>query len=284
MVPRPAGYDAAVSAENRHLPIVVLDLDGTLVDSVYQHVVAWHAAFHDVGLHVSAARIHETIGMGGDRVVAQVAGDPAEAAVGEDVRRLHDDYFRSYLRTVCALDGAADLVEALAGHGHRLVLASSSEADLVDDLLELVGVRHHLTAVVTGSDDAATKPAPDMVELAIERAGGGQAVVIGDAVWDVLSAEAAGVRVPRAAQRRRQCRAAQLLRRVAGLRRPARPARPPRGPSADAAGWLDDLSSRGTRGGHVRNPPESPRTAYGRSRPAGLALVAGVVAGQPRRD
>ena len=222
--------------------------------------------------------------MGGDRLVAQVAGDPAEAAVGEDVRRLHDDYFRSYLRTVCALDGAADLVEALAGHGHRLVLASSSEADLVDDLLELVGVRHHLTAVVTGSDDAATKPAPDMVELAIERAGGGQAIVIGDAVWDVLSAEAAGVAVHRAAQRWRQRRAAQLLGRVAGLRRPARPARPPRGPTADAAGWLDDLSSRVTRGGHVRNPPESPRTAYGRSRPAGLALVAGVVAGQPRRD
>ena len=222
--------------------------------------------------------------MGGDRVVAQVAGDPAEAAVGEDVRRLHDDYFRSYLRTVCALDGAADLVETLAGHGHRLVLASSSESDLVDDLLELVGVRHHLTAIVTGSDDAATKPAPDMVELAIDRAGGGQAIVIGDAVWDVLSAEAAGVAVHRAAQRRRQRRAPQLLRRVAGLRRPARPARPPRGWSAHAAGWLDDLSSRVTRGGHVRNPPESPRTAYGRSRPAGLALVAEVVAGQPRRD
>ena len=193
MGPHPPGYDAAVSAETLHHPVVVLDLDGTLVDSVYQHVVAWHAAFHDVGLHVSAARIHETIGMGGDRLVAHVAGDPAEAAVGEDVRRLHDDYFRSYLRTVCALDGAADLVETLAGHGHRLVLASSSESDLVDDLLELVGVRHHLTAVVTGSDDAATKPAPDMVELAIERAGGGQAIVIGDAVWDVLSAEAAGV-------------------------------------------------------------------------------------------
>ena len=163
----PPGYDAAVSAETLHHPVVVLDLDGTLVDSVYQHVVAWHAAFHDVGLHVGAVRIHEAIGMGGDRLVAHVAGDPAEAAVGEDVRKLHDDYFRSYLRTVCALDGAAELVESLADHGHRLVLASSSESDLVDDLLELVGVRHLLTAVVTGSDDAATKPAPDMVELAV---------------------------------------------------------------------------------------------------------------------
>jgi len=94
---------------------------------------------------------------------------------------------------VCALDGAADLVEALAGHGHRLVLVSSSEAEIVDDLLDLVDVRRHLTAVLTGSEDAATKPAPDMVELAVERAGGGRAIVIGDAVWDVLSAEAAGM-------------------------------------------------------------------------------------------
>lgn len=193
MVRRTSGYGAAVTAETLHHPVVVLDLDGTLVDSVYQHVVAWHAAFHDVGLHVSAVRVHEAIGMGGDRLVAHVAGDPAEAAVGEDVRKLHDDYFRSHLRSVCALDGAADLVETLAGHGHRLALVSSSESDLVDDLLELVDVRRHLSAVVTGSDDAATKPAPDMVALGIERAGGGDAIVVGDAVWDALSAEAAGV-------------------------------------------------------------------------------------------
>ena len=193
MAPDPSGYVAAVSADTLHHPVVVLDLDGTLVDSVYQHVVAWHAAFHDVGLHVSAMRIHEAIGMGGDRLVAHVAGDAAEGAVGDDVRKLHDEYFRTHLRTVCALDGAGDLVEALAGRGHRVVLASSSETDLVDDLLELVDVRRHLVAVVTGSDDAATKPAPDMVELAIERAGGGKAIVVGDAVWDALSAEAAGV-------------------------------------------------------------------------------------------
>ncbi|GAB3026437.1 haloacid dehalogenase [Nocardioides flavus (ex Wang et al. 2016)] len=170
----------------------MLDLDGTLVDSVYEHVVAWHAAFRDVGLHVSAVRVHESIGMGGDRLVAHVAGEPAESAVGDDVRKLHDQYFRSALRTICGLDGASELVEALAGQGHRVVLASSSEADLVDEMLEPLDVRRHLAAVVTGSDGAATKPAPDAVELAVERAGGGKAIVVGDAVWDALSAEAAG--------------------------------------------------------------------------------------------
>ena len=174
-------------------PTVVLDLDGTLVDSVYQHVAAWQAAFHDVGLHVSGVRIHEAIGMGGDRLVTEVAGTSAETGVGEEVRKLHDSYFRSGLRTISPLDGAPELVEALSQRGHRVVLASSSEFDLVDALLDIVDVAHHLHAVVTGSDDAASKPAPDLVRLAVERAGGGPAVVVGDAVWDVESATAAGV-------------------------------------------------------------------------------------------
>ncbi len=176
-------------------PTVVLDLDGTLVDSVYQHVTAWQAAFHDVGLHVSGVRIHEAIGMGGDRLVTQVAGASTESGVGEEVRKLHDAYFRSGLRTISPLDGAPELVEALARRGHRIVLASSSESDLVDALLDIVGVGvgHQLHAVVTGSDDVASKPAADLVELAVERAGGGRAVVIGDATWDIESAAAAGV-------------------------------------------------------------------------------------------
>ena len=101
--------------------------------------------------------------------------------MGDEVRKLHDSYFRSGLRTISPLDGAPELVEALAGRGHRVVLASSSEADLVDALLDIVDVGHHLHAVVTGSDDVASKPSPDLVRLAVERAGGGRAVVVGDA-------------------------------------------------------------------------------------------------------
>ncbi|CAM3659337.1 HAD family hydrolase [Nocardioides zeicaulis] len=182
------------STPQRELPVVVLDLDGTLVDSVYHHVVAWQCAFRDVGRPVGALRIHEAIGMGGDRLVAHVAGASAEAAVGDDVRALHDKHFRAALRSIYALDGAAELVTAIADRGHRVALSSSSEADLVDDLLELVDSRGRIGTVITGSDDVASKPGPESVQEAVRRAGGGTAIVVGDAVWDALAAEAAGAR------------------------------------------------------------------------------------------
>lgn len=109
-----------------HHPVAVLDLDGTLVDSVYEHVVAWQRAFHRVGLHVGATRVHEAIGMGGDKLVAHVSGEAAEHAVGDDVRAFHDTYFEESLRTINALDGASELVEALAQQGRQVVVASSS--------------------------------------------------------------------------------------------------------------------------------------------------------------
>lgn len=173
-------------------PTVVLDLDGTLVDTVYQHVVAWQAAFHDVGLRVTSARVHEAIGMGGDRLVSYVAGESAEWAVGDEVRKFHDEHFRAQLRTVSELDGASALITTLAELGHPLVVASSSESDLVDELLDHVEARGQLSAVVSGSDARHSKPAPDLVEVALARIGGDDAVVIGDSPWDALAAAAAG--------------------------------------------------------------------------------------------
>lgn len=180
---------------NDHLShtTVVLDLDGTLVDSVPHHVVAWTSAFHDVGLRVASTTIHRAIGMGGDRLVTHVAGAAAESAVGDDVRSLHDSHFRAGLRSVSELDGASDLLTTLAERGHQLVLASSSEADLVDELLDRVGARARLDVVVSSSDAERSKPAADIVEAAVARVGPGPAIVIGDAVWDVLAADAASL-------------------------------------------------------------------------------------------
>lgn len=170
---------------------VVLDLDGTLVDSVYHHVVAWHVAFHEVGLDVPGVRLHDAIGMGGDRLVAHVAGDAVENAVGDAVRDGHDRHFQESLRHVRPLDGASELLQGLHERGFLVAVASSGNNDLTESLLSLLEDRSVLDAVVAGPDVDASKPAPDLVRRAVVEAGGQLPVVVGDAVWDMQAAEQA---------------------------------------------------------------------------------------------
>src|SRR3546814_20244802 len=99
---------------------VILDLDGTLVDSVYQHVLAWQLAFRDVGLRIRGVDVHAAIGMGGDKLVAHVAGDSAEWAVGDQVREAHDEHFRAFLPTLEEVDGASQLLQRSANIGREL--------------------------------------------------------------------------------------------------------------------------------------------------------------------
>lgn len=171
---------------------VVFDLDGTLVDSVYQHVVAWLAAFRDVGLRVSGADVHHSIGMGGDRLVTQVAGIAAERAVGDDVRRAHDNHFRDLLSQVHETKGASDLLERLAS-SHRLVLASSGTQEMTEALLSVVDAANSLEVVISGSEVEHSKPAPDLIRFATRTVGAEHAIVIGDSVWDAQAAQACGV-------------------------------------------------------------------------------------------
>lgn len=173
---------------------VILDLDGTLVDSVYEHVRAWKLAFQRIGVEIPAARIHRAIGMGGDRLVAAVAGDSVEHGMGDEVRDLHDQIFMEAVGEVRALPGASDLLHAIAESGRRTVLASSSPPDQVDRLLEQVADAHVLGEIVTGDDAEASKPAPEIISVAAQRIGADSAVVVGDAVWDVESAARAGLR------------------------------------------------------------------------------------------
>ncbi len=91
---------------------VVLDLDGTFVDSVYVHALAWREAFREVGVDVPTYQLHRAVGMGGDRLVAAVAGDAAEHAVGDVVRKLHDEHFHGRLTEVHPLGGATELLGA----------------------------------------------------------------------------------------------------------------------------------------------------------------------------
>src|SRR6187402_574669 len=92
---------------------VVLDVDGTLVDSVYARTIAWKAAFREVGVEVPSHRIHRAIGMGGDRVVAHLAGDAVAQGVGDEIRRRHREHFERLIPDITATEGAADLLEHL---------------------------------------------------------------------------------------------------------------------------------------------------------------------------
>jgi phosphoglycolate phosphatase-like HAD superfamily hydrolase len=167
----------------------VLDLDGTLVDSVYQHVVAWRSAFLAVGMDVPAARIHRAIGMGADRLVTEVAGRSAEAAVGDEVRAIHRERFEAMLPNVTATAGAFELLEALRRADLKVVVASSGEEEQTERLLTLVDSGEMLHAWVAGTQAEESKPAADLLDLALEKVEGERAFVVGDAVWDVVTAQ-----------------------------------------------------------------------------------------------
>ncbi|WP_205473079.1 HAD family hydrolase [Nocardioides sp. SYSU D00038] len=175
---------------------VVLDLDGTLVDSVYVHVSAWQAAFRDVGLTVPAFRLHRVIGMGADRLVAHVAGEAAEHSLGDEVRRRHGEQLDQRFHEIVPTEGAVDLLETWHDRGATLVLASSAEAEVTDRLLDLLdGRRRLLERVVTGSDVDQSKPAADLVTAALEGIDDpDRAVLLGDTEWDMRAAARAGVR------------------------------------------------------------------------------------------
>jgi len=167
---------------------VILDLDGTLVDTVYQHVLAWRSAFLAVGVDIPSWRIHRAIGMGGDRLVTEVAGQAVENAVGDEVRKLHGQRFEDMLPHVTPTDGAAELLEALRGRDLKVVVASSGEREMTERLLSVLGAAEALHAWVSGDQADSSKPAADLLHLAMDEVSGESALVIGDTVWDVESA------------------------------------------------------------------------------------------------
>jgi HAD superfamily hydrolase (TIGR01549 family) len=172
---------------------VILDIDGTLVDSNYQHAIAWYRAFRGVELTLPVWRIHRHIGMGGDKLVAAVAGDDVEREHGDEIRDREKDLYAELIDEVAVLDGARDLIVALDERGHEIVLASSAKEDEVDHYLDLLDARDLAKGWTTSADVDATKPEPDLVKAALDKAGTDEAVMIGDTPWDAIAAARAGV-------------------------------------------------------------------------------------------
>jgi HAD superfamily hydrolase (TIGR01509 family) len=172
---------------------IIVDVDGTLVDSNYLHTVAWQRAFRALGHEIPAWRIHRHIGMGGDKIVAAVAGESVEREHGDAVREAEGNLFMEVIGEVAPLPGARQLLDALGSRGCTIVLASSAKAHEVDHYLDLLDAREVVDDWTTSADVARTKPDPDLLHAALAKAGSGRALMIGDSVWDCYAAQNAGL-------------------------------------------------------------------------------------------
>ncbi|MBO9533477.1 MAG: HAD family hydrolase [Solirubrobacteraceae bacterium] len=176
------------------LPAVILDIDGTLVDTNYHHAVAWFRAMRQHGHVVPNWKIHRHIGMGGDKLVAALLSDEAEARDGDAIRAAEGALYLSMIEEVEPLRGARELLEDLRDRGHQIVLASSAKANEVDHYLDLLDARGIVDGWTTSDDVEETKPAPDLIQAALAKVDGGEAVMVGDSTWDCKAAER--VKVP----------------------------------------------------------------------------------------
>jgi HAD superfamily hydrolase (TIGR01549 family) len=175
------------------LPAAILDIDGTLVDTNYHHAVAWFRAFRRLDVTLPLYRIHRHIGMGGDQLVGALAGEEFEAEHGDEVRELEGERYMELIDEVCPLADARELLDDLKRAGHVLVLASSAKQHEVEHYLDLLGARDLADGWTTSADVEETKPEPDLVQAAVEKAGGGRAVMVGDSTWDCEAAKRAGI-------------------------------------------------------------------------------------------
>jgi HAD superfamily hydrolase (TIGR01509 family) len=171
----------------------ILDIDGTLVDTNYQHAIAWYRAFRAHGVTLPIWRIHRHIGMGGDQLVPALAGEQFSDEHGDDVREAEKGLYGELIEEVEPMDGARELIERLRESGRAVVLASSAKQEEVDHYLDLLDARKIVDAWTTSADVEATKPEPDLVRAALEKVDADEGIMVGDTTWDVEAAGRAGI-------------------------------------------------------------------------------------------
>jgi HAD superfamily hydrolase (TIGR01549 family) len=176
--------------------LAIFDVDGTLIDSSYHHALAWQRAFRDHDVELPLWRIHREIGKGGDRLVPDLAGEQVEREHGDALREREQDRYAELLDEIRPLAGAHELLVAAKEGGWRVALASSGRAEELDRYLTLLDAEGVPDVVISSADVETTKPAPDMLALAHERAGPEipptAVLMIGDATWDCEAARRAG--------------------------------------------------------------------------------------------
>ena len=173
-------------------PSVLVDVDGTLVDTNYFHVVSWWRAFQEIGEDIPMSRIHPMIGMGSDQLVHRLIG--RESAEASDAHSRHYETFKNEIK---AFPEAAELLAELDRRGARVVLATSSDKEDLERLREVIGADEAIDAAVSKGDVERSKPSPDIFETALNKFDlePSETLVIGDALWDVEAAAKVGLEV-----------------------------------------------------------------------------------------
>ncbi len=176
-------------------PAFLFDLDGTLVDSVYQHVLAWREALERAGIQLSVWRIHRRIGMSGGLLVNALlreTGHPVSAEQSEQLPRFHAEAYARYVAQVRPLPGAKDLLETLTREKVPWAIATSGQRESAEKSLKNLGVSPGVP-IITRNEVERAKPDPDLFLAAAQRLGVDitTSVVVGDSVWDLLAARRA---------------------------------------------------------------------------------------------
>lgn len=174
----------------------ILDIDGTLVDTNYHHAVAWYRAFRAQGFVLPLWRLHRHIGMGGDQLVTALAGVGFDREHGDEVRAAEKILYKQLIEETQPLTGARALIEDLKAAGYTVILASSAKSDELEHYLKVLDAHALVDGWTDSSDVEQTKPEPDLVLAALEKAGADakDAVMIGDSTWDCEAAKRAKVR------------------------------------------------------------------------------------------
>lgn len=180
----------------RSVPALLFDLDGTLVDSVYQHVAAWHEALSGAGIPLSVWRIHRKIGMSGGlfvRGLMRELGRELDPQTAAALRRAHADAYAKRFAGVVPLPGAQDLLDTLTVLEAPWAIATSGGREVANRTLALLRIPEHVP-IVTRDEVEHAKPDPDLFLRAAERLGVpiASSIVVGDSVWDLLAARRAG--------------------------------------------------------------------------------------------
>ena len=172
--------------------VVVLDVDGTLMDTNYLHTEAWARAFEDVGHRVPRVELHRQIGKGSELLIREFVDDDETV---EKITSLHSEYFAEFQEHGHPLPGAKELISSLVEAGHAVWFVTSAKDEELAHHMQELEAEGRIHGVVNSSDVEKAKPAPDIFEEALKRAEASaeETVAVGDAIWDVESAKGAGI-------------------------------------------------------------------------------------------